>query len=176
VTEANVNDIVAAKEMPIDPGATYVFDRGYYDYGWWAALDAAGCRIVTRFKSNTPLGNGKDIPLGPGSEGLSDKRGVLPKRQANSRSNPMQAAVREIVVMTENGTMLRILGTDLDAPADEIAALYKQLADRAVLPSEEADLDDHPLHRSVGECRVHSGRGCFDRFLALAHAADDDAS
>ncbi len=33
VTAANVNDITAAKEMPIEPGATYVFDLGYYDYG-----------------------------------------------------------------------------------------------------------------------------------------------
>ena len=29
---ANVNDITAAKAMPIEPGATYVFDLGYYDY------------------------------------------------------------------------------------------------------------------------------------------------
>ena len=41
--------------MPIEAGATYVFDLGYYDYGWWAALDDADCRIVTRFKKNTPL-------------------------------------------------------------------------------------------------------------------------
>jgi hypothetical protein len=32
VTPANVNDITAAKEMPIEAGATYVFDLGYYDY------------------------------------------------------------------------------------------------------------------------------------------------
>ena len=55
VTAAKVNDITAAKDMPIEAGATYVFDLGYYDYEWWAKLDAAGCRIVTRFKSNTPL-------------------------------------------------------------------------------------------------------------------------
>ena len=36
VTAANVNDITAAKAMPIEAGATYVFDLGYYDYGWWA--------------------------------------------------------------------------------------------------------------------------------------------
>ena len=30
VTAANVNDISAAKEMPIEAGATYVFDLGYY--------------------------------------------------------------------------------------------------------------------------------------------------
>ena len=43
VTAANVNDITAAKPMPIDPGATYVFDLGYYDFSWWAQLDGAGC-------------------------------------------------------------------------------------------------------------------------------------
>ena len=35
VTPSNVNDITAAKAMPIEPGATYVFDLGYYDFGWW---------------------------------------------------------------------------------------------------------------------------------------------
>ncbi|MDR9808813.1 IS4 family transposase, partial [Rhizobium hidalgonense] len=55
VTPANVNDITAAKVMPIEAGATYVFDLGYYDFGWWAKLNAAGCRIVTRLKSHTKL-------------------------------------------------------------------------------------------------------------------------
>src|SRR5512144_1818616 len=55
VSAANVNDITAAQAMPIVAGATYVFDFGYYDYGWWAKMDAAGCRIVPRFKANTPL-------------------------------------------------------------------------------------------------------------------------
>ena len=41
VTAAKVNDITAAKAMPIEAGATYVFDLGYYDYGWWARLDGA---------------------------------------------------------------------------------------------------------------------------------------
>jgi Domain of unknown function (DUF4372)/Transposase DDE domain len=34
-SKANVNDITAAQVMPIEPGATYVFDLGYYDYAWW---------------------------------------------------------------------------------------------------------------------------------------------
>jgi len=126
VTAAKVNDITAAKEMPIEAGATYVFDLGYYDYGWWASLDEAGCRIVTRFKTNTPLCKAKDLPLPPGSRALSDRIGFLPGRQANSRKNPMQAAVREIVVTTDTGKELRILSNDLDAPADEIADLYKR--------------------------------------------------
>ena len=46
VTTAKVNDITAAKAMPIEPGATYVFDLGYYDYGWWAKLDEAPSRAA----------------------------------------------------------------------------------------------------------------------------------
>jgi hypothetical protein len=126
VTPANVNDITAAKAMPIEPGATYVFDLGYYDYGWWAKLHHAGCRIVTRFKSNTPLKQATDRPLPPGATPLSDRVGHLPGRQAGSRKHPMADAVREIRVKTEQGKTLRLLTNDLDASAQVIADLYKR--------------------------------------------------
>ena len=126
VTEAKVNDIVAAKTMPIEAGATYVFDLGYYDYGWWARLDEADCRIVTRFKKNTPLTRGQILPVEPGTNIVSDRIGFLPARQAKNRRNPMQGAVREIVVTMDTGGKLRILTNDLDAPAEEIADLYKR--------------------------------------------------
>ena len=126
VTASNVNDITAAHEMPIEPGATYVFDLGYYDYAWWAKLDEAQCRIVTRFKSNTVLQVVEKLELPAGSTILSDRIGFLPQRQANRRQNPMANAVREIRVRTETGKLLRILSNDLDAPAQEIADLYKR--------------------------------------------------
>jgi len=126
VTGANVNDITAAKEMPIEPAATYVFDLGYYDYGWWADLDAAGCRIVTRFKSNTPLTVTAELKVAEGGNILSDRIGLLPKRQARSRRNPFSDPVREVCVRIETGKVLRILCNDLDASAHEIADLYKR--------------------------------------------------
>ena len=126
VSAANVNDITAAQQMPIEPGATYVFDLGYYDYAFWASLDAAGCRIVTRFKSNTPLDEVEQLPVASGGNVLSDRIGFLPARQARNRRNPMQDAVREICVTTETGKMLRILSNDLDASAGEIAELYRR--------------------------------------------------
>ncbi len=126
LTPANVNDITVAKAMPIRPGATYVFDLGYYDYGWWAQLDGAGCRLVTRLKVNTPLSVTAENEVSEGSCLLSDRIGLLPARQAKSRNNPFQDPVREIRVRTESGKILRILTNDLDAPADEIAELYKR--------------------------------------------------
>jgi len=126
ISPANVNDITAAQAMPIVAGATYVFDLGYYDYGWWAALDAQACRIVTRFKSNTPLYLVEELPAPEGSNILSDRIGHLPARQAKSRKNPMQNAVREVRVRIQTGKVLRILSNDLDASAQEIADLYKR--------------------------------------------------
>jgi hypothetical protein len=126
VTAANVNDITAAKAMPIVPGATYVFDLGYYDYDWWAKLDRAQCRIVTRFKSNTPLTVAAELPVSPGTTVLSDRIGHLPRRQSNNRPNPFQDPVREVRVKLDSGKVLRILCNDLDAAAEEIADLYKR--------------------------------------------------
>jgi transposase len=126
VTAANVNDITAAKAMPIEAGATYAFDLGYYDYGRWAALDDAGCRFVTRLKKNTPIIVVRENRVRKDGNILSDRIGHLPARLANSRKNPLQVPVREIVVRIETGKVLRIVSNDLDAPAKEIADLYKQ--------------------------------------------------
>jgi IS4 transposase len=126
VTPANVNDITAAKAMPIEPGATYVYDLGYYDYGWWAELDEAGCRFVTRLKKNTPLSVVKENRVPKNSNIVSDRIGHLPARLASSRNNPLQVPVRELCVIIDTGKQLRIVTNDLDAPAEEIAELYKR--------------------------------------------------
>ena len=126
VTASHVNDITAAKRMPIDPGAIYVFDLGYYDFGWWAKLDKAGCRIVTRLKANTPFAVVEERAVATGSSILSDRTGYLPERLAASRKNPMSGLVREIRVLNDNGKVLRIFTNDLEASAQEIADLYKR--------------------------------------------------
>jgi IS4 transposase len=126
VTPARVNDITAAHDMPIEPGATYVFDLGYYDFAWWQRMHEAGCRIVTRLKGNTPLTVRWEKRYDPGLPILSDRIGTLPGRQAHNRRNPFQAEVREVRVRTQTGTILRVLTNDLDAPVQEIADLYKR--------------------------------------------------
>lgn len=126
VTPANINDITAAKVMPIEAGATYVYDLGYYDYSWWAAIDDAGSRFVTRLKKNTPLTVVHENGVSRNSNIISDRIGHLPARLAASRSNPLQVPVREIRLTIETGKVLRIVTNDLDTPAQDIADLYKQ--------------------------------------------------
>jgi IS4 transposase len=127
VTPANVNDITAAKATPIEAGATYVYDLGYYDYGWWAELDDAGCRFVTRLKKNTPFTAVHENRVRKSSGNVvRDRIGYLPQRLARSRKNPLQVPVRELQVIINTGKLLRIVTNDLDAPAQELADLYKQ--------------------------------------------------
>lgn len=126
VAPSHVNDITAAQAMPSDGGGTYVFDLGYYDFGWWAKLDAAGCRIVTRLKKNTPFDVRETRQTPPDGPILSDRIGYLPQRLAASRRNPMAKPVREIRVVIETGKTLRIFTNDLAAPAQETADLHKR--------------------------------------------------
>ncbi len=125
VTAANVNDITPAKAMPVEPGATYVFDLGYYDFNWWAKLDQAGCRIVTRLKKNTALKETVVLDLPEGSDILSDCIGLLPQKTKNGKTR-FTDPVREVQIKTPTGKVLRILSNDLDASPQEIADLYKQ--------------------------------------------------
>jgi IS4 transposase len=82
--------------------------------------------LVTRLKVNTPLSVTAENEISKSSTVLSDRIGLLPARQAKSRKNPFQDPVREIRVRTASGKILRIVTNDLDAPADEIAELYKR--------------------------------------------------
>ena len=55
ISAANVNDIDIGKKIPLKAKATYVFDKGYYDYNWWYRIHQQGARFVTRFKKNAAI-------------------------------------------------------------------------------------------------------------------------
>ncbi len=126
VTPQQVNDITCAQTMPIEPGTTYVFDLAYYDYKWWARLNQQGCRIVSRLKSHTRLERTTQQAVPEGEDILSDCIGYLPAKQSHSRHNPFTDPVREIKVRISTGKLIRIVTNDLEAPATQIAELYKR--------------------------------------------------
>jgi hypothetical protein len=100
--------------MPIDAGATYVFDLGYYEFGWSAKLDNAACRIEARLRSNTPLQVIETLPVAADADNIVSDQ----EQMKFSRRNPMSQAVREIRVSNVPG----VISNDLNAPASEIAA------------------------------------------------------
>lgn len=126
VTSGNTHDItVARRSMPVKAGATYIFDLGYYDFGFWADLDARGCRLVTRLKKNTPVTTVTPNEVPAGSSILFDRVVRLPDRLAFTRTNPFAKPGRAIGVKLDTGKTITLFSNDLDSPAERIAELYR---------------------------------------------------
>jgi hypothetical protein len=57
--------------LAIEPGAIYVFDKGYCNYTWWHDIHQSGATFVTRFKKNARLSLVQERPLGEeGEDGI----------------------------------------------------------------------------------------------------------
>jgi putative transposase len=128
ITSATINDIVQAKQLGLQSGCTYVFDRGYCDYNWWHAIDQAGSRWVSRFKRDAAIAitrshavPSQDIDI------LSDCTVEFTlKRPRGGHRNLYTAPLRRIVVARDNAAPLVLATNDLQSPAAQIAALYKR--------------------------------------------------
>lgn len=126
ITAATVNDAQIGRTVAIEPGATYVFDKGYCHYQWWTALDAAGAHFVTRPKCHMRLAVVAPRPLtgrqGDGFTVLADDE----VRFASKGDSRLPVRLRRLRVQRHHGGVLTLLTNDLQRPAVAIAALYKQ--------------------------------------------------
>jgi IS4 transposase len=127
VSPARENDLVQAKSVPIEPGATYVFDLGYYSFPWWGQLDAAGCRFVSRLRKNSPTEIVEERVVLKDGAIVRDMIVRVRDRLHNTRKHPFKGRdLREIHVVIETGKTLRLVTNDLTSPAEVIADLYQE--------------------------------------------------
>jgi hypothetical protein len=112
-------------QLPIEPGATYVFDKGYYHFAFWAKLDAQGCRFVTRLKIHSPTSVISERAVESGSNIRFDKIVRLSERLKTMRLNPLDRPLRLIGVTISSGREITLISNDLESPAAVIADLYK---------------------------------------------------
>jgi putative transposase len=125
ITDANVNDAQVGRTITLEPGATYVFDKGYCHYGWWTAIANQGAVFVTRPKTNMGL----DIvcerlvahPQGDGFTVLKDREVRFASKGASRR--PIR--LRRLLVQRTDGKAITLLTNDLERSGVDIAALYK---------------------------------------------------
>jgi putative transposase len=125
ITPATVNDVEIGRQVAIEAGATYVFDKGYYHFGWWKKINDTKAFFVTRSKANTRLrvterryvrkrkGNGFRI--------IDDAEVVL----ASKGDSRLPIPLRRIRVKRDKGGTITLITNDLARTAIEIAALYK---------------------------------------------------
>lgn len=128
ITAPNVNDIEDARNMKIEHGATYVFDKGYCDYNWWYQLEQAGTAFVTRFKNNAALTATKVLAVPDADCGhiLADEQVVFKNRTpGGKRRNHYAVPLRRISVAREGKEPLMLATNDFKRSAAKIADLYK---------------------------------------------------
>jgi putative transposase len=126
ITAATVNDVVVGRTQPIEPGATYVFDKAYVDYAWWRRLDEAGCCFVTRPKSNVPLSVVEERPVSDRDRQEAAIESDTVVKLASQQRARLPIPLRRILLHRDDGRLLTILSNDLQRSAGDIAALYRK--------------------------------------------------
>lgn len=127
ITSPRVNDVTVARDLPVEPHTTSVFDKGYTDYDWWHRIGTGGAIFVTRLKRNAKLHViAETAPSGEAI--LSDRRvRVGHKAPRGGRRNPLyEAELRVIEVDRPDRPPLRLVTNDHDRSALEIADLYRR--------------------------------------------------
>lgn len=127
LTSPKIGDLAVAREVPIAPGGTFVFDKGYVDYSWWHRIHEQKAVFVSRIKRNA---HRRDVVArAPAGEGiLADNEIRLGHAKPRGGAvNPLADTVlREILVARQDKEPLRLVTNDLARPAAEIANLYKE--------------------------------------------------
>lgn len=126
---ANVNDETEGSKIVAEAGATYVFDKGYCNYGWWDRIAEAKARFVTRLKTNAAVQEVACLFIAPEATHILSDRIIEFTHKSNrgGHKNPCTRQLRRIEVLRPEGKDRLVLVTnDLESSASEIAQLYKQ--------------------------------------------------
>lgn len=128
ITAANVNDVDEGRKLPIERGATYVFDKGYCDYGWWSRIDGEGAWFVTRLKKNAAVRILRSRAIDAQDEHiLSDREVSFVYRSNRGRHrNLYENTLRRIEVARPGDEPLVLVTNDLNSSAGHVADLYKE--------------------------------------------------
>jgi putative transposase len=125
VTSATVNDVEIGRQVAIEAGVTYVFDKGYYHFGWWKKINDAKAFFVTRTKVNTRFRVTRRRyvrkVIGDGFRIVDDAEVKL----ASKGDSRLPMPLRRLRVKRDKGGTITLLTNDLERTAVEIAMLYK---------------------------------------------------
>lgn len=146
LTSPKTSDTALARTVPLEANTTYVFDKGFTDYGWWQDIIEAGAIFVTRLKKNahrrqvearietqaeTGPAPDQGPDLGPDQDQaliLADNRLKIGHRtpRGGAQNALYDTPLREIVVDRDGKPPLHLITNDLERPATDIAGLYKR--------------------------------------------------
>jgi hypothetical protein len=122
VTSGKVHDVRILDQLPIEPGAIYILDRGYIDFGRLHSIHLAAAFFVTRAKDNFRFQRLYSQPVL--SETVRCDQIVVPRNFYAKRD--YRSKLRRIrYVDPETQKPLVFLTNNFTLPAVTIAALYR---------------------------------------------------
>jgi hypothetical protein len=123
ISEGKKADVRILDELVPEPGAFYVMDRGYVDFGRLHRFTLAGAFFVTREKSGLQLSRLQSRPVDRGAGVRSDQVVwlTLPKSIEHYPDRFRRVSSRD----PKEGKALVFLTNNFDLPALTIAQLYK---------------------------------------------------
>jgi hypothetical protein len=124
ITDGKTHEVNTLDELMIEPGAYYLLDRGYLDFGRLFAIHQAQAFFVTRAKRNTQFTRRYSQPVDRiNSNVLCDQIGTLSTFYARK---DYPATLRRIVVKDEMGKRMTLLTNNFALAPELIAQLYRQ--------------------------------------------------
>ena len=119
-SNAREHDCKKIREVPYSPGDVLIFDRGYTDYGYFAALCKEKVWFVTRLKKNAVYKRVKRREVKEGGNIKSDYEIIIPGLSKEVR-------LRKIIARDpETKKKVVLLTNNLKWSAGTVAAVYKE--------------------------------------------------
>jgi hypothetical protein len=130
ITPGRRHDSPIAKQFPILPNHTYVFDRAYRDMDFWKKIVSVGSHFVSRLHNTNRTRYKRMIVLGKNE----DQDGVLwdGKWQPNEhylKTHPEERHIRYRHIMyrdPETKKLFDFITSDFESSAQEIADIYRK--------------------------------------------------
>ena len=122
ITPGKRHEVTIARQQRFAPHTILVFDRGYIDFTWFAALEASKVYFVTRLKDNTvyEVVHRRPVPTRGGV--IADEWILLTSPRARTA---YPHGIRRVEIDTPEGGRLVFLTNHLDLGATTVARIYK---------------------------------------------------
>lgn len=122
ITPGKRHEVTVARRQRFAPHTILVFDRGYIDFTWFAALEAAKVCFVTRLKGGTAYDVVERRPVPTRGGVIADEWIVLTSVRA-AKAYPH--GLRRVEIETPEGDRLVFLTNHLGLGATTVARIYK---------------------------------------------------
>lgn len=122
VSTAKTSDAAILDELPIEPGAYYILDRGYNDFGRLHRLSQAGAFFIVRVRKNITFRRQRSLPVDRATGVRSDQ--VVLFRDRRTHAKYPQPLRRVTFVDLSTRRRFRLLTNDFGLTTLSVPQLY----------------------------------------------------